>query len=113
MAGPIPKIDPVGTRDTFEQSFGLTDPESGGAIDISSVTAIVFDIIDPDSQIAMLTASIGSGVTLESDDDGAVFTVRFESSSMGTLASKNYDIRVVITKDGDDIELFGTLSVVS
>jgi len=113
MAGTIPKIDPAGTRETFVQPFGLTDPETGDAIDISSVTAIVFDIIDPDSQMTMLTASIGSGVTLENDDDSAVFTVRFESSSMGTLASKNYDIRTVITKDGDDIELFGTLSVVN
>ena len=113
MAGVVPKIEPAGTRETFAQSFGLTDPQTGDAIDIAGVTAIVFDIIDPDNQITMLTASIGSGVTVESDDDGAVFTVRFESSSMGTLASKNYDIRTVITKDGDDIELFGTLSVVS
>lgn len=113
MAGAIPPIDPVGTRETFEQSFGLTDSETGEAIDLSGVTAIVFDVIDPDSRTTLLTASIGNGITLAQDDDGAVFTVRFPSSSMQTLCSKTYDVVCVITKLGDDTELFGNLPMVS
>lgn len=112
MAGTFPNIDPAGNRETFTQSFGLTDPETGEAIDLSDVTAIAFEIRDPDSRATMLSASIGSGITLESDDDGAVFTVRFESSSMD-ISPKTYDVRIVITKLGTDIELFGTLPVVS
>ena len=50
MAGTFPDIEPAGTRETFTQSFGLTDPETGEAIDLADVSAIVFDIIDPDSR---------------------------------------------------------------
>lgn len=113
MAGAIGKIDTAGDRETFEQSFGLTDSETGEAIDLDDVSAIVFEIQDPDTHSVMLTASIGSGVILESDDVGAVFTVRFESSSMQGLCSKSYDVRCVITINDDDIELFGTVPVVS
>jgi hypothetical protein len=112
MAGSIGAIETTGTRETFEQPFGFTDLETGDAIDLADVSAIVFDIIDPDTLATLLTATIGSGVTLEEDADGAVFTVRFESASMD-IAAKTYDVRCVITKDGNDIELFGTLPVVS
>ena len=113
MAGAIPRIDLAGTRETFEQSFGLTNSETGEAIDLSGVTAITFEIRDPDSRATMLSASIGKGITLAADDQGAVFTVRFPSPSMQTLCSKTYDVVCVITKLGDDTELFGNLPVVS
>ena len=113
MTGMFPSIDPAGNRETFIQSFGMTDPETGEAIDLSDVTAIAFEIRDPDSRATMLSASIGNGITLEQDSDGTVFTVRFASSSMQTLCSKTYDVVCVITKLGDDTELFGNLPVVS
>lgn len=112
MAGDLGRLPTAGTRETFTQSFGLTDVETGDAIDLAGVTAIVFDVIDPDTLSTALTASIGSGITLETDDDGAVFTVRFASAAMA-IAAKNYDVRCVITKDSNDIELFGTLTVVA
>ena len=113
MAGTFPNIDTAGNRETFIQSFGLTDPETGEAIDLSDITAIAFEIRDPDPRATMLSASIGNGITLAADDQGAVFTVRFASSSMQTLCSKTYDVVCVITKLGDDTELFGNLPVVS
>lgn len=113
MAGAFPGLEPAGNRETFTQSFGLTDPETGEAIDLSDVTAIAFEIRDPDSRATMLSASIGNGITLETDEQGAVFTVRFASASMQTLCSKTYDVICVITKLGDDTELFGNLPVVS
>ena len=113
MAGTFPNIDPAGNRETFIQSFGMTDPETGEPIDLADVTAIAFEIRDPDSRATMLSASIGNGITLETDDEGAVFTVRFASASMQGLCAKTYDIVCVITKLGDDIELFGNLPVVS
>jgi hypothetical protein len=113
MAGTFPKIDAAGNRETFTQSFGLTDPETGEAINLSDITAIAFEIRDPDSRATMLSASIGDGITLEADDQGAVFTVRFESASMRGLCPKTYDVVCVITKLGDDTELFGNLPVVS
>lgn len=113
MAGTFPTIDAAGNRETFTRSFGLTDPETGEAIDLSGVTAITFEIRDPDSRATMLSASIGNGITLEADDQGAVFTVRFASASMQSLCAKTYDVVCVITKLGDDTELFGNLPVES
>jgi hypothetical protein len=113
MAGTFPDIDIVGNRETFIQSFGLTDAETGEAIDLADVSAIAFEIRDPDSRATMLAASIGNGITLETDDQGAVFTVRFASSSMQGLCAKTYDVVCVITKLGNDTELFGNLPVVS
>jgi hypothetical protein len=113
MAGRFPNIDAAGNRETFTQSFGLTDPETGEGIDLSDVTAIAFEIRDPDSRATMLSASIGNGITLETDDQGAVFTVRFASASMRTLCAKTYDVVCVITRLGDDTELFGNLPVLS
>ena len=43
----------------FARSFGLIDPQTGDAVDIDGATAVVFDIIDRDNQITMLTGSIG------------------------------------------------------
>lgn len=113
MAGTFPTIEAAGNRETFTQSFGLTDPETGEALDLSDVTAIAFEIRDPDSRATVLSASIDNGITLETDDQGAVFTVRFSSASMQSLCAKTYDVVCVITKLGDDIELFGNLAVVS
>jgi hypothetical protein len=113
MAGLFPNIETAGNCETFVQSFGLTDPETGEAIDLADVSAITFKIRDPDSRATMLSASIGNGITLEADDEGAVFTVRFESASMQGLCAKTYDVVCVITRLGDDTELFGNLPVVS
>ena len=113
MAGTFPNIEIAGNRETFIQSFALTDPETGEVIDLSDVTAIAFEIRDPDSRATMLSASIGNGITLETDDQGAVFTVRFPSASMQRLCAKTYDVVCVITRLGDDTELFGNLAVVS
>lgn len=113
MAGTFPAIDTAGNRETFTQSFGLTDPETGEAIDLADISAIVFEIRDPDSRATVLAATIGNGITLGADDEGAVFTVHFPSASMQSLRAKTYDIVCVITKLGDDTELFGNLPVVS
>ena len=113
MAGVLPKIEPAGTRETFERSFGLTDSETGEAVDLSGVSAITFEVRDPDSRATMLSASIGNGITLETDDQGAVFTVRFPSASMQSLCARTYDVVCVITRLGNDTELFGNLPVVS
>lgn len=113
MAGAFPTIESAGNRETFTQSFALTDPETGEAIDLADVSAIGFEIRDPDSRATMLAASIGDGITLETDDEGAVFTVRFESAAMRGLCAKTYDVVCVITRLGNDTELFGNLPVVS
>ena len=113
MAGRFRISSPPETARRSRSPSALTDPETGEAIDLADVTAIAFEIRDPDSRATMLSASIGNGITLETDDEGAVFTVRFESASMQGLCAKTYDIVCVITKLGDDTELFGNLPVVS
>lgn len=99
-------LPPVTNRETFEQSFALTDGETGEAIDLSGVTAIRFEVRDPDSRATMLVASLGSGIAIGDDDEGAVFTVRFSSTAMRALGAKTYDVGCVIQNGGDDVELF-------
>lgn len=99
-------LSPATNRETFEQSFALTDGETGEAIDLSGVTAIRFEVRDPDSRATMLVASLGSGIAIGQDDDGAVFTVRFSSSAMRALGAKTYDVGCVISSSGDDAEIF-------
>lgn len=99
-------LPPVTNRETFEQSFALTDAESGQAFDLSGVTAIAFEVRDPDSRATMLAASLGSGIAIGEDDDGAIFTVRFESAAMRALGAKTYEVGCVIQNGGDAAELF-------
>ncbi len=74
----IVSFSPVTNRETFEQSFTLTDYETGEAIDLSGVTAIRVEVRDPHSRATLLSASLGNGVVIGDDDDDTVFTVRFE-----------------------------------
>jgi hypothetical protein len=114
MAGSFPRLDPAGTRETFNRSFSLTDSETGDAIELGGVTAIIFEIQDPTDHSIELSAGIGDGVTLGTDDDGlSIFTVRFESDEMGSLCARIHDIRCVISTADGDSEVFGTLPVVS
>lgn len=104
-------LPPVTTRETWTDTFELIDTETGEAYDLSGVSAVKFEVRDQASGCCMLSASLGSGVTIEDDDEGSFISIRFESSSMGGLCVKQYEFGLIISKDGDDLEVLGLISI--
>jgi hypothetical protein len=107
------KLAPVTNRETWTDTFSLIDSVTGDPYDLTDVTAVVFEVRDASQGCCtVLSASIGNGVTIEDDDIGSFISIRFETSSMRQLCAKQYEFGLVISKDGDDIEIVGTIPIV-
>jgi hypothetical protein len=102
----------VTNRETWTDTFELIDSETGEAYDLTNVSAIVFELRDPDTRSVKLSAELDDGVTIEEDDDGSFISIRFETSDMRTLCAKSYEFGLVITKDDDDLEIVGNIYIV-
>jgi uncharacterized membrane protein len=104
-------LPPVTNRETWTDTFSLIDTSTGEAYDLTNVSAIVLEVRDPNSRRSVLTASLDDGVTIEDDDEGSFISIRFESSSMRNLCARQYEFGMVITKDDDDLEVIGLITV--
>jgi hypothetical protein len=85
----------VSNRATFEQSFQAIDADDGSAFDLTAAT-ITFEIRDPVSQSAILSATNNDGVDVVDADDG-IFTVTFTATQMSDLDAKEYEVGCTIT----------------
>lgn len=106
-------LTPASNRATWSESYELTDSETGDGVDLTSVTEIVVEIVDPDTGASALSATkTGGGVVVVGSATDGVFQWRFESTSMRALEAKQYEVGCTISQDGDDVQLIiGTLSI--
>jgi hypothetical protein len=98
----IGPLSPVSNKADWSDSIELTDDTTGALIDISGATAITLEVQDPQTGGAVLTASLGSGITLIST---GVFQWSFTAAQMSNLPEKTYDVGVLITMNSQTTQL--------
>lgn len=104
----IGALSPQSNRETFVRLFELTDADTGELLDLSDVD-IVFEVANPVSGSAELSAEVGSGITVVST---GVFQVKFVRSDMINLDPQTYKVGCTISDDDETVQYFiGTLPV--
>lgn len=86
-------LAPASNRAGFSRTFEVIDDDTGDLIDLSDCE-IAFEARDPVSRTTVLSASVGSGVTVE---DTGVFNVAFTAAQMRALCSKTYEVGCTIS----------------
>lgn len=105
-------LPPVSNRATWTETYQPTDRDTGEGISLDSVS-VILEVEDPDTEGVVLSASIGSGVTvLEDDDDEDYLEWQFTYSQMSTLCAKTYKLRLILEDDGERVQaIIGRLPV--
>lgn len=108
FAGTLP---PVSQRETYVEVIEVADDDTGEPFDLTGAT-ITARIIGtssaddyqfaPSYDTAVLTASLGSGVTVVA---AGTIEIRFEQGSIGGLAPALYRLTVEATRAGDTTQL--------
>jgi hypothetical protein len=106
------QLPPVSNQEDWDETFTLSDPDTGDVQDLSTVTALELVLWDPDTRASMLTLSLGSGLTIPSAENG-VIELHVAEATMTGFTAKNYAFRLGMTINGavKDIILPGILPV--
>lgn len=79
--------------------------ENGEQVDTSEATDLIIELEDPDTKTAVLTASLGSGVTAQDATKG-IYTFSFAASLTSNLKQKNYWFAGLIKTSSQTLQLF-------
>jgi hypothetical protein len=104
-------LPPVSNREDWDETLQVFD-DAGEALDLAAVTAIELIVWDPDTRVNMITGALGSGITIESSNDGTI-SIHFGADVMGAFSAKNYAFRLGMSNGGaiKDLILPGILPV--
>lgn len=72
MSVPVPKNFVVVENDTFEATITLVDRDTGDAIDLTDATVEMYVLTDYDDASALLTFTIGDGITVAAPLTGVI-----------------------------------------
>jgi hypothetical protein len=104
-------LEPVSNLEDWDDTFALFDTETGGALDLSAVTAITLTVWDEDSRLTRISKSLGAGITID-DVSGGVVSIHVAASEMAALCAKNYPLRLAMVNGGAAKDLvLGSLPV--
>lgn len=98
MMKPSIKADWSGTISVLEGS-------TGEAVDCSDMVDLLIEVEDPDTRTAVLTASLGNGVTAVDAATGE-FTFTFTAAQMASLKPKSYLFGGIIKDATQTLQLF-------
>lgn len=79
--------------------------EDGIAVDTSEATDLFVELEDPDTKRAMLTASLGRGVSAE-DVTRGMYSFRFPADQTAQLDAKTYWFAGLIKTSSQTLQLF-------
>lgn len=79
--------------------------ENGEQVDTSEAIELVIELEDPDTKTAVLTASLGSGVTAQDAAKG-IYTFSFAASETAILKQKTYWFAGLIKTSSQTLQLF-------
>lgn len=96
-------LAPVSNR--ADWSGTILVQEDGTAVDTSEATDLVVELEDPDTGRAMLTASLGRGVSADDVTQG-MYSFRFPAEQTAQLAAKTYWFAGLIKTSTQTLQLF-------
>jgi len=96
-------IAPLSNRADWTGTINIM--ENGEQVDTSEATDLVIELEDPDTKTAVLTASLGSGVTAQDATKG-IYTFSFAASLTANIKQKNYWFAALIKTSSQTLQLF-------
>lgn len=106
----IASLEAVSTREDWTVPVEVTDPDTDDAIDITDAE-ITLSVRDKKTKVQLLTATVGSGITID-DGPAGMFSWTFTASQMGALCEGVHEVGVVIEVNSVKTQLLiGTVPV--
>lgn len=96
-------IAPLSNRADWTGTINIL--EAGEQVDTSEAMDLVIELEDPDTKTAVLTGSLGSGVTAQDTTKG-VYTFAFAAPLTANLKQKNYWFAGLIKTPTQTLQLF-------
>lgn len=104
-------IPPASIYGTWVENVEIWSVDDDTLMDLSSVTEVTLKVRDPKAEFDEMTLTMSGGdITIPST---GIIQWRIEQSAMSTLASKTYEVILILEDQDDKVPIFlGTVSIV-